>query len=131
MKPIEEMKHVVENLKVLYVEDEKELHESVGNFLSKFFNHIDNAYNGQEGLELFERNTYDIVISDLLMPFMNGSEMIQIMRSKRPELFYAVLTGTDMETNETLTCNIKIAKPMSIEQMLVMIEAIDHYFEEK
>ena len=130
MKSIDELKQTVENLKVLYVEDEKELHESVGNFLSKFFNHIDNAYNGKEGLELFEKQSYDIVISDLLMPILSGSEMIHIMQSKRPELFYAILTGTDLDAGKSLQCDFTIAKPMNIDSMLLMIEAIFNHTKE-
>jgi len=131
MKSINELKEKVENLRVLYVEDECELHESVGNFLSKFFKNVDNAYNGQEGLNLFEKNTYDIVISDLLMPFLNGSDMIKTMQLQRPKLFYAILTGTDMQTNESFQYNFKITKPMDIDSMLLMIETIAEYFEEK
>ncbi len=71
------------DLKVLYVEDSEMVRESTCDILDEFFESIDVAINGEEGLQLYkqfyeENNTfYDIVITDINMPKMNGIEMIE------------------------------------------------------
>ena len=62
-------------ISILYVEDDVFLARSNSRILSKFFSKIDLAYDGQEGLELYQRGKYDIVICDIIMPKMDGIEL--------------------------------------------------------
>ena len=68
------------DIKVLYVEDDKGIQEEIHDFLGRFFPSIDLAGNGEEGLELYKSKNYDIVISDINMPKMNGIEMVQAIK---------------------------------------------------
>jgi len=74
---LKELKEITKKLSLLYVEDEDELRESVETYLSKLFTNIMVAKNGQEGLDLYKKQQYDIVISDIQMPIMNGLDMAQ------------------------------------------------------
>lgn len=128
MNDINDIRANIHHLRVLYVEDEHELHDSVRLFLGKIFDRIDDAYDGKEGLVLFLSDSYDIVITDILMPLMKGSEMVQQMQQHAPNVFYAVLTGTNSEEPIDVTSNLILSKPMDMEAMLLLIEAIaDHY----
>ena len=69
------LKYIAKNITLLYVEDEETLRKSVEKYLKNIFAHVDVAENGQEGLELYRKNRYDIVASDIEMPLMNGIEM--------------------------------------------------------
>ena len=72
-----------EELTVLYVEDSEMVRESTCDLLEEYFDNIDIAVNGEEGLqkykEFYEAHNkfYDIVITDINMPKMNGIEMIE------------------------------------------------------
>jgi len=69
------------SLNVLYVEDNQEHQKHSLELFENFFDNIDTASNGKEGFELYlkyykiNNSYYDVVISDMEMPIMNGNEM--------------------------------------------------------
>ena len=76
-----------ENLKILFVEDDKGAREATASFLNNFFHYIDIAIDGEDGLNKYkdyyesQSRYYDLVITDLLMPKMSGKDMIIAMNS--------------------------------------------------
>ncbi|MEA3384245.1 MAG: response regulator, partial [Campylobacterota bacterium] len=75
MIDIKELKELASKFSILYVEDESSLQKSVSTYLKKLFNSVDIAKDGEEGLELYKLNKYDLIITDINMPHMNGLEM--------------------------------------------------------
>jgi len=67
---------------LLYVEDEKELQNRMLAFFSKIFTRIDTADDGKEALEKYQKNHYDIIITDIVMPKMDGLELIKHIHAK-------------------------------------------------
>lgn len=74
------IKTLLSNLKVLFVEDEEFARNELSRFLKRRVGKLYSAKNGREGLELFEKNSPDLIITDLKMPEMNGLEMIRAVR---------------------------------------------------
>ena len=74
------IEHSAETPLLLIVEDNRELKEYMVNFLSNDFRVL-TANNGKEGLELVIKNTPDVIISDLMMPVMDGIEMCKIIKT--------------------------------------------------
>jgi two-component system cell cycle response regulator len=74
------LKDLAKDMSVLYVEDEKLLREEMAEFLKKFFLSVDTAKNGKEGLDLFAKHRQDIVITDIVMPVMEGEDMMAQIR---------------------------------------------------
>lgn len=74
------LKKSAKDITVLYVEDEDDLRNSVNRYLQKIFDHVLIASDGQEGLRLYQKHKYDIVITDIEMPLMNGLEMAKEIR---------------------------------------------------
>ena len=77
-------KKLLENLTILYVEDEEIIRSEVIYLLSKFVKKIYTAKNGIEGLELHKKFNPDIIITDIQMPKMNGLEMISLIDDNTP-----------------------------------------------
>jgi PAS domain S-box-containing protein len=75
MNNLSDLKEIASEYKVLYVEDDKDIADILINYLSKFFKEVVYAQNGENGLELFKNDEYDIVITDIVMPKMDGLEM--------------------------------------------------------
>lgn len=62
---------------ILFVEDDEIAQKIFANFLSIFTKKLSVASNGLDGLELYKKNQYDIVISDINIPLLNGLEMVE------------------------------------------------------
>jgi len=79
----EDLKKLVQytkTLKLLFVEDSQDAREQALKLLKNFFVDITVCENGQDGLNEFFKNDFDLIISDLNMPIMGGLEMIRNIR---------------------------------------------------
>jgi diguanylate cyclase (GGDEF)-like protein/putative nucleotidyltransferase with HDIG domain len=74
---LNELKEIAKKIKVLYVEDEEKLRESISKYFGKFFKSVECAVNGEDGLGTYINGDYDLVITDIMMPVMNGLEMAE------------------------------------------------------
>lgn len=75
------LKEIAKGMSVLYVEDEEDIAIPFTNFLSKFFAVVNYAKNGLEAIEFYMQREYDLVITDLSMPLMNGHELISYINT--------------------------------------------------
>ena len=121
MKDIVLLKKYCIDLSILYVEDDEVLHESVVRYLKKFFKHVETAFDGEEGLHKYKVNTFDIVLTDIKMPKMDGIEMVKRIRAKSPEQQIVILSA-HTETNyflDSIHAGVSdyIIKPIDYEQM--------------
>lgn len=87
------------NLTVLYVEDDEMLSEIMQNYIRRLFDHIETAVNGKEGLELFKTHPFDLVISDIRMPVMDGIEMARQIKAIDPEQKIVITSASDESDN--------------------------------
>lgn len=85
MVEIKKLKQQAEGMRLLLVEDEPALRESVAGYLKKIFGSVETAANGAEGLERFEAAQFDIIATDIMMPRMNGLEMAAAIKQRAPE----------------------------------------------
>src|SRR5512140_1179929 len=73
----------LKTLSVLYVEDDPEIRDLLSHFLARRVKQLDIAENGQEGLNAFLGKHYDIVVTDIKMPVMDGLEMAERIKETR------------------------------------------------
>jgi len=78
---IQSLKNECYSLNLLYVEDDIELCDNTYNILKPFFKSVSIANNGEDGLNIYKNGLFDIVLTDILMPKMDGREMSRIIRS--------------------------------------------------
>ena len=82
---IKRLEQLAKEMRLLYVDDNDELCETYTGFFREIFKEVDCARDGYEGLQLFRRNGYDLVITDINMPRMNGFSLIREIRKIRPD----------------------------------------------
>ncbi len=93
MTLLKELKKQSSGIKVLYVEDDKELLESLSKYLKLIFPYVQTAEDGLKGLKKYEVEKFDIVITDIKMPHMNGIEMIEHIREINPNQEILITTA--------------------------------------
>ncbi len=82
-------------LHILYVEDDETVRVNMQMLFDIFFEHIDCAVDGLDGLEMYNNHKYDIVITDINMPRMNGVEMVEKIREIDPEQKIIAISAND------------------------------------
>ena len=81
-------------MKMLIIEDDKLLAESIGDYLSDNFS-VDLAGNGEEGLYEAEKDIYDCILLDIMMPEMNGYEVLENLRKQGITTPVIMITAKD------------------------------------
>ena len=117
----------MDKARILIVDDEALIRDLIKEYVSLENFTVDEAADGQLGLELFQRQHYDLIILDVMMPIMDGwslcreirkvSQVPIIMLSARGEE-YDKLLGFELGVDDYLT------KPFSPKELLARIKAI-------
>lgn len=89
--------HILKSLKVLLVEDNPDIREGVSRFLLRRVGNLVTAVNGKEGLELFQTENPDVIVSDIRMPVMDGLAMVKAIREKNIEIPVVITSGHNDE----------------------------------
>jgi len=84
--------------RILVVEDNKSIQDILCVILRSMGFEVALAKNGLEGLAVFLESSFDMVLTDLQMPIMDGSRMAHFIKEMSPETPVILLTGADMET---------------------------------
>ena len=82
-------------MRILIVEDEKKVAAFIKKGLEEETYAVDIASDGEEGLHLGEQNQYDLIILDLMLPKINGLEILSHLRAKKIETPVLLLTAKD------------------------------------
>jgi len=123
------LKEKVKSLKVIYVEDEDDMRMGTEIFLNKFFSKVEVAVDGKDGLEKFKNGDFDIVFTDILMPKMNGLEMIAKIKELNSEIFIVTLTASEVKKEEIeAAADLYFRKPISYNNMFTIMNEIVNKF---
>lgn len=115
-------------MRLLLVEDEKNLNKTLTERLTKTGYSVDSCFDGEDALYYIENTQYDGIILDVMMPKINGFEVLRIMREKKILTPVLMLTAKDSEediiTGLDTGANDYITKPFSFEVLCARIRAM-------
>ena len=119
-------------LKVLYVEDNVDAREMTIMILEDFFNDIVVAVDGEDEYTKFQQHDFDIIITDINMPKLNGLDMITKIRKTNDEVSILILSAHNEDNffidGIKLGIDGYILKPIDVNQLTIMInKIIDKY----
>ena len=79
--------------RILAVDDQRYFRELIEGLLTEDGFDVRTATSGEEALHLLEREDFEIVITDLVMPGIGGSELVQKIKERRPDQEIIMVTG--------------------------------------
>ena len=114
--------------KILLVEDDKELNQTVCMFLNKNGYQAVGALNANEAYDEMYENVFDLIISDIMMPGIDGYEFAESVRELNQEIPILFMTARDDFESKRKGFRAGIddymVKPVDLEELLLRIEAL-------
>ncbi|HNH04391.1 MAG TPA: response regulator transcription factor [Anaerolineales bacterium] len=115
-------------VRILLVEDNKRLSDSLRLSLMDKGYAVDTAYDGQEGEDLAEFTPYDVIILDVMLPKKDGVEVCRSLRGKRVQSPILMLTARDALEDRVLGLDSGaddyLVKPFEMDELLARLRAL-------
>ena len=114
-------------MRVLIIEDDKILAKTVEQCLGSKYA-FDHAYDGEEGVLYARQEIYDVIILDIMMPYMNGYEVLSTIRNEKiftPVLILTAKDGIDDKIKGfRVGADDYLVKPFNREELVARVEAL-------
>lgn len=114
------MSYNFKNRKVLIVEDNPNMSSLLSDILLQCFDlQSKKAQDGEEALDILQKENFDLVITDLMMPKIDGKELLKTVKQNFPHLPVVLITGYEAEfnPNEEPKPDGFLLKPFKVQQI--------------
>jgi two-component system copper resistance phosphate regulon response regulator CusR len=116
------------DVNILLIEDEKKIADTISKGLTELGYDVVTAYDGSIGLRIFESQKFDLLITDINLPGINGYDLTKTIRSRKVEIPIIMLTalGSTDDKIEGFDCGADdyLVKPFEFRELLVRIRAL-------
>ena len=114
--------------KILIAEDDKELRQLFSHILTKNGYLTRGVANGKEALDALDNDYYDLIISDIMMPEIDGYELVRLLRSTGSQIPIMMITAKDafddMREGFISGTDDYMIKPININEMVLRVGAL-------
>ena len=115
-------------MKILVVEDERDLNRIITKHLKKNNYSVDRCFDGQEALDFISYSEYDLIITDIMMPNVDGYEFIDKLRANKNNTPVIMLTAKDTLEDKIVGLDSGaddyIVKPFEFDELLARIRVL-------
>ncbi len=113
-------------MNVLIIEDDRSISKLIGKTLTGQGYNCEYAYDGEEGEELFDKHSWDIVLLDLMLPKVSGYELIEyIYPTKTPVIIMSAMNQvSDRIRGLRMGADDYLCKPFQIGELIARVEAV-------
>lgn len=115
-------------LKILIAEDDRELRQLFSHVLTKNGYAVKGVSNGQEALDALDGEYYDLIISDIMMPVMDGYELVRQLREAGDKAPVLMITAKDafddMRVGFQSGTDDYMVKPVNVNEMVLRVGAL-------
>lgn len=115
---------------ILLIEDDDVVRKAISRFLVKEGLNVHTASNGKEAMHFLEDNTYDLILTDLNMPYASGFEVLSKIRTQEKHQHIPVIVITSMASEAAITqcydmgASDFIRKPVMMHELYVRIKKL-------
>jgi two-component system response regulator CiaR len=114
-------------MRILIVEDDRKLNQAIYDILSKTYK-VDVAYDGQQGFYLAKEGIYDLILLDIMMPKMDGYEVLEKLRMEENSTPVIYISAKDSVEDRIkglqLSSDDYLVKPFHEMELLLRIQAV-------
>lgn len=125
---LDQIVEYAKGMSVLYVEDEALIRDNNKLFFDTIFSDVQTASNGVEGLDLYEKKVFDLVITDIIMPEMNGVNMVRKIKELNPKQPIIITSASEESAHLLELINLGVAqfllKPIKTEQIILILSEV-------
>ena len=118
----------MEDVKILLIEYEKKIADTLSKGLTELDFYVEKAYDGKIGLRLFESGDFNLIITDINLPGINGYDLTKMIRSTNqhvPIIMLTALSATDDKIEGfDAGADDYLVKPFEFKELLVRIKAL-------
>ena len=111
---------------ILVVEDEKIARENLTHVLTSVGHEVTALASAEEGLRELDKKEYDLVITDMVLPGMDGMQLLENIRAKHPSIMVIVVTGHASVSNAVKAmqkgAHSYLAKPVKLDELRLQVE---------
>ena len=115
-------------MRILLIEDEKKVSNFIKKGLEEEHYAVDTAFDGEEGLFMAEMNEYDLIVLDLMIPKIDGWEVLKRIRGRKNTVPVLVLTAKasvdDIVKGLDSGCDDYLTKPFAFMEFLARVRAL-------
>lgn len=115
-------------MKLLLVEDSLQLNKALSTVLKRNSYVVDSAFDGEEALLFLKQCTYDAIILDIMLPKVNGLEVLKTARAKKLQTPIIMLTAKSTTEDKIhgldLGADDYLPKPFSVDELLARLRAL-------
>lgn len=115
-------------LKILIAEDDRDLRQLFSRVLMKNGYTARGVSNGQEALDAMDNDYYDLIISDIMMPVMDGYELVRLLRDANNTTPVLMITAKDsfddMRAGFLSGTDDYMVKPVNVNEMVLRVQAL-------
>ena len=115
-------------MKILVIEDERDLNRIITKHLKKNNYSVDRCFDGQEALDFISYSEYDLIITDIMMPNVDGYEFIDKLRANKNNTPVIMLTAKDTLEDKIVGLDSGaddyIVKPFEFDELLARIRVL-------
>ena len=115
-------------LKILIAEDDRDLRQLFSRVLMKNGYTVRGVSNGKEALDAMDNDYYDLIISDIMMPVMDGYELVRLLRDANNTTPVLMITAKDsfddMRAGFLSGTDDYMVKPVNVNEMVLRVQAL-------
>jgi CheY-like chemotaxis protein len=114
-------------MRLLVVDDNPDILHLLSSIITLFGHGVDEAGDGHEAIRLLQKGRYDIVVTDVNMPRVDGVQLCRFVKTQRPDIHVIGMSGdlSSLKKMENAGADICLPKPFGLDELR---SAIEHQF---
>jgi DNA-binding response OmpR family regulator len=111
--------------RILLVEDRLQSRKNIAYFLRTEGYEVNEASSGKEAIEILEKDEFDLVLADVVMPELNGLSLLRHLRSIAPGILVVLMSGHSLDPQQILKEGATdfIMKPLKLDELLSKVRS--------